>query len=77
MTQAQAVTQARPQQIGVLAEQYGETLPLTVYRSAAGFYLGTWTDEGPFTRESMEYWRTDKLASNAMATGQWTQRWYL
>lgn len=77
MMQAQAAIEVSTGQIGVLAEQYGETLPLSVYRSQAGFYLGTWSDEGPFTRESMEYWCTEKQASSAMATGQWTQRWNL
>ncbi len=78
MSQSIAVTEVGPAvQRGVLAEQLGEALPLEVHKSAAGFYLGTWSDEGPFTRESMEYWRTEQQARDAMAHGRWTQRWYL
>lgn len=52
----------------------GFALPLTVLESVAGFYLGTRTVEGPFTRESKEYWPTREAASTALEVGQWTQR---
>lgn len=61
---------------GEIARKFGGlSLPLTVLKSAAGFYLGTKTAGGePFTRESAEYWRTDKEAQAALAKGGWTQR---
>ncbi|GKS73299.1 hypothetical protein AVME950_00405 [Acidovorax sp. SUPP950] len=77
MTKSQAMekTDDAQQQFGLMAGQYGERLPLEVCRSAAGFYLGTYTDRGPFTRESLEYWRKKEQAENALATGEWTQRY--
>lgn len=62
---------------GVLAFQYcGERLPLQVCHSAAGFYIGTWDDEGPCSRESAEYFRTEEAAQTALQSGNWTQRAY-
>ena len=54
----------------------GQKLPLRICMSAAGFYIGTLTeDEGfPFTRESEEYFRTKEKAQAAMDNGSWTQR---
>ena len=49
-------------------------LPLQVCSSRAGFYLGTYDDEGPCSRESVQYWPTKALAEQALATGMWTQR---
>jgi hypothetical protein len=60
--------------LGHLAQQCGMELPLAVYQSAAGFYLGTWTDHGPYTRESVEYWPTRTAAELALASGEWTQK---
>lgn len=55
---------------GILASQNcGPTLPLEVLKSAAGFYIGTSTQEGPYTRESAEYWN-----QVALENGLWTQR---
>jgi hypothetical protein len=64
--------------IGWLAKQWGHReLPLRVMKSAAGFYLGTADEDGPFSRESEEYWRTEKDASAALDHPNqipWTQR---
>lgn len=60
--------------IGKLAASCGFQLQVGVMRSAAGFYLGT-TEEGiPFTRESNEYWPSEKAAANALKDGTWTQK---
>lgn len=77
MTQSQAhENSAAPEpRFGFMAEQYGELLPLQVYCSAAGFYIGTYSERGPFTRESEEYWRKEDQAEQALATGKWTQRY--
>ncbi len=48
--------------------------PLQVIRSAAGFYIGTIDEYGPFSRESAEYFQTEESAKNALSTGEWTQR---
>lgn len=58
---------------GVLAARYGYHLELQVLRSGAGWYLGTFY-EGPFSRESVEYWRTEEEARTALESGNWTQR---
>ena len=60
--------------IGVLAARCGKQLMLDIYRSNAGFYLGTVTEEGPFTRESEEYWPKREMAVRALKSGMWTQR---
>jgi len=62
--------------------QYGQlarticnvSLPLEVQKSARGFYIGTANDEGPVSRESVEYWRTLQDAESALANGSWTQK---
>lgn len=62
---------------GKLALAAGHHLPLCVLHSAAGYYLGTFDQEGPVSRESVEYWPT---AGQAWAALQgepgtdWTQR---
>ncbi len=67
--------QAKPQAIGLLAKAYcNKRLPLTVLQSARGFYLGTSDDEGPCSRESVQYWPSQAKAEKALATGMWTQR---
>ncbi len=60
--------------LGTLAAHCGKSLPVRVYQSNAGFYLGTYDDEGPFTRESEEYWRKEADAYEALARGSWIQR---
>ncbi|MCW5631919.1 MAG: hypothetical protein KIT17_01150 [Rubrivivax sp.] len=52
----------------------GRQATLEVCRSAAGFYLGTYVDHEPYSRESVEYWNTRKEAQDALVNGQWTQR---
>lgn len=52
----------------------GRPVPLEVCYSAGGFYLGTYVDNEPYSRESAEYWTTREAAEAALAGGQWTQR---
>lgn len=63
--------------VGQLARQAGFCLPLKVQPSARGYYLGTADDDGPVSRESVEYWTSEEGARRALA-GQvgkdWTQR---
>jgi hypothetical protein len=70
---------ARPaNEAGALALIHtGKRLPLQVLRSAAGYYLGTFdngTEDGPVSRESVEYFPTHEAARHALHTGAWTQR---
>lgn len=66
--------------IGKLAEQdFGVRLPLTVLESQKGFFLGTIDEEGPVSRESVEYWTEEADAIAALKTSNtdtqaWTQR---
>lgn len=61
--------------IGKLAKEFcGLTLPLQVLQSNAGFYLGTTDEEGPVSRESLEYWPTYTEAEKALSTREWTQK---
>jgi hypothetical protein len=64
------------EKIGYLASEFGRYfIPIEVCKSAAGYYIGTLTDDGcPFTRESEEYWPTWTEANNAMKSGAFTQR---
>lgn len=39
---------------------------LTVMRSAAGYYVGRWCDEGPYSRES-GYFPNERLAEEHLA----------
>ncbi len=53
----------------------GTRRPVEILRSAAGFYIGTTTDEGlPLSRESVEYWDHEDRALTALEDGTWTQR---
>ena len=57
------------QTFGFLAEQYSDKqLPLRVLKSNAAYYIGTADDEGPFSRESVEYFRTQAKASKRLKT---------
>lgn len=61
--------------IGLLAKAYcNKHLPLTVLQSARGFYIGTASEDGPCSRESVQYWPSQDAADQALATGMWTQR---
>ncbi|QDF99713.1 hypothetical protein CJ010_10725 [Azoarcus sp. DD4] len=67
--------QARAEAIDFLALAYtGKRPPLQVRRSAAGHYLGTADENGPVSRESVEYFRSQHAADHALATGRWQQR---
>ena len=71
-----AVRTRRP--IGKLAlEQCGLRLELAVMHTQPGWYIGTYNDEGPVSRESEERWPTRKQAQEALDAGgdAWTQRW--
>lgn len=60
---------------GRLALSYkGTSMPLVVLQSGAGFYIGTYCEDGPFSRESIEYWRKREPAEQALANGEWTLR---
>lgn len=52
----------------------GKRLPLRVLRSAAGYYIGTTDEEGPVSRESVDYFPSSEAATTALETGQWEQR---
>lgn len=65
----------KPPRSGQLALQYCKKyLPVQVLRSNAGYYIGTFDDQGPVSRESAEYWRSQLLAQRALDTGNWTQK---
>lgn len=67
---------AQPKEpIGLLALHWtGKRLSLEIYSSHAGFYLGTYDEDGPCSRESVEYWPKRSQAADALASGSWTQR---
>ncbi len=68
-------TSAEPTRTGQLAWEYCKVrLPLQVLKSAAGFYIGTYDDEGPCSRESVEYFRTRDAADAALKANTFTQR---
>ena len=67
--------QARADSIGHLALVHvGKRLPLQVCHSAAGHYIGTTDEDGPVSRESVEYFRSQHAADHALTTGRWQQR---
>jgi hypothetical protein len=51
----------------------GKFLPLEVLHSAAGHYIGTRDSEGPVSRESCQYFRSEAAAQCALERGGWTQ----
>jgi hypothetical protein len=60
---------------GKLAKQLSKLeLPLDICYCARGFYIGTYCDAQPYTRESEEYWTRRELAATALKIGEWTQR---
>lgn len=60
---------------GQMAKEFGgKRLELKVLHSNAGYYLGTWDEDGPYSRESQEYWPTEEAAQSALLSGDWTQR---
>ncbi|MFK4135937.1 hypothetical protein ACI2KR_27185 [Pseudomonas luteola] len=62
------------QKTGKLAREAGFNLPISVMKSAAGFYLGTADESGPVSRES-EYFATRDAAQNALDSNSWCQNW--
>ncbi len=59
---------------GQLALFYtGKFLPLQVLSSAAGHYIGTRDSQGPVSRESREYFRSEHAAERALERGGWSQ----
>lgn len=70
---AQAVDAARPM-AQIASATLGRPVPLEICYSAAGFYLGTYVDAEPYSRESVEYWRKREEAAAALASGRWTQK---
>ena len=70
-----STAQARAEAVGYLALAFtGKRLPLQVRHSAAGHYIGTADEDGPVSRESVEYFRSQHAADLALATGHWQQR---
>lgn len=65
---------------GKLAKEWcNKRLPLQVLESAAGFYIGTADEEGPCSRESLEYFPTHEAGTKALEAGKgvpggWTQK---
>jgi hypothetical protein len=66
------------QQPGKLAHEAGFDLPLQPLQSQRGWYIGTFSDDdnvfGPVSRESVEYFSSAELATQALQGGTWTQR---
>ena len=58
-----------------ICQECGVKLELGVYRSHAGYYIGTYCDCGPYSRES-GYYQTREDAALAIAsnTTTWTRR---
>lgn len=52
----------------------GIKLPIQVLKSGCGYYIGTFDEQGPCSRESVEYWPTQDQANNALVMNNWTQR---
>lgn len=63
---------------GKLALEAGFDLPLQPLQSQRGWYIGTFSDDntvfGPVSRESVEYFSSAGLATQALQSGTWTQR---
>jgi len=58
----------------MISRRFGFNLPLQVLRSANGYYIGTANDDGPVSRESVEYWDSLQAAADALKNKRWTQR---
>ena len=60
---------------GLLALASGNCFQLQVWKSQAGYYIGTLNADGePYTRESQEYWVDQAQANQALRDGRWTQK---
>ena len=64
------------EELGKIAKStLGEKFKLQVLHSNAGLYIGTKNEDGaPVSRESEEYFQDEKLANEALESGEWTQR---
>lgn len=62
-------------QVGQLAKRFFQVeLPLQVCSGNAGYFIGTvHPTDGPYSRESAEYFPDKEDAEKALATGRWTQ----
>lgn len=70
-----STTQDQAESIGYLAlTNVSKRLPLQVRQSAAGYFIGTADENGPVSRESVEYFRSYQAADQALSTGRWQQR---
>ncbi len=49
-------------------DECGMELPLRIYQSNAGYYVGTWCNCGPYSREST-YYQTLREAVHALESG--------
>ena len=56
-----------------VCEDCGTVLVNDVCRSAAGWYIGTMCDCGPYSRES-GYFKTEEQAQQALDSGDWERR---
>ena len=66
---------ATTKRIGHLAKTIcNKELELQVCKSQRGFYIGTYSDEGPCSRESNEYYPAQAKADAALENGSWTQK---
>jgi hypothetical protein len=52
----------------------GITPKLGVYMSAAGYYIGTYCECGPYSRESLLYYMAKEQAQIALDNDDWTRR---
>lgn len=53
----------------------GRELPIEVLRSAAGYYIGTFCPvDGPYSRESYDYYATREEAEKALQNDTWVPR---
>ena len=59
---------------GLQPQYCNRRLPLQVLKSAAGYYIGTADKDGPFTRESIQYFRKAEVAEKALESGTWSQK---
>lgn len=72
---AQDALRGVPKKFGLLAREYcNKRLPVAVLESNAGFYIGTFDEEGPCSRESVEYFASQALAYKALESDGWTQK---
>lgn len=65
-----------PPKYALAREFCNKRLPLAVLKSNAGFYIGKFDEEGPCSRESIEYFPSEELAKKALESGNWTQKPY-